>query len=173
MQPSGTVGESNVSMEVSFTSHWLATTVVGRNTSQYIPEFCEIWTREWLLWQGVEAVVLVNCRPIFWWGRMPHSKKVAIVWQKNLIMGSIWKPDIKIYWPTDRRSKFTFKYNFSSKVVRYYFWTVLVDATTDGQWTALSWCRTPLWGKWQDFLFLSNNWLILRVGYSLWREDRS
>jgi hypothetical protein len=42
-------------------------------------EFCGTWSREWLLWQGPGASVLVNYRSILSSERVPHIKKPAIV----------------------------------------------------------------------------------------------
>jgi hypothetical protein len=46
-------------------------------------ELCGAWTREWLLWQGPEAIVLVNYIPILSSERALHIKKPANVRQKD------------------------------------------------------------------------------------------
>jgi hypothetical protein len=70
---------------------------VSDETVKYGREFCGTSTEEWLLWQGLEAIVQVNYRPILSSERVPHIKKPAIVRQnkKNLVMGSRWEPDTK------------------------------------------------------------------------------
>jgi hypothetical protein len=52
---------------------------------KYGLEFCRIFTQEWLLWQGPEAIVQLNFRPILSSERVPHVKKPAIVKQKTKI----------------------------------------------------------------------------------------
>jgi hypothetical protein len=58
---------------------------------KYGREFCGTWTREWLLWQGPEAIVPVNYRLVLSSERAPHIKKPAIVRQKTKIW--LWTPD--------------------------------------------------------------------------------
>jgi hypothetical protein len=66
---------------------------VSNETVKYVREFCGTWTREWLLWQGPEAIVRVTCRYILSSERTPHLKKPAIVnAEKNLVMTSRWSP---------------------------------------------------------------------------------
>jgi hypothetical protein len=64
---------------------------VSDETVKYGHEFCGTWTQEWLLWQGLEAIVQVNYRPVLSSERVPHIKKPAIVRQKTKIWS--WAPD--------------------------------------------------------------------------------
>jgi hypothetical protein len=48
-------------------------------------EFCGTSTQESVLWQGPEAILQVNYRPVLSSERMPHIKKPAIVRQKTKI----------------------------------------------------------------------------------------
>jgi hypothetical protein len=43
-------------------------------TITYDNEFCGTCTREWLLWQGPEAIVRENYRPILSSEKAPHSR---------------------------------------------------------------------------------------------------
>jgi hypothetical protein len=52
---------------------------------------CGTSTQEWLLWQGPEANVQVNYRPILSSERVPHTKKPEIIRQKTKIWA--WAPD--------------------------------------------------------------------------------
>jgi hypothetical protein len=57
-------------------------------------------------------------------------------------------------------------------------WTIHVefevDFATDGHSASSSWCRAPIWSLDQILNFLwSDNFLLLRVGLPLWREDGS
>jgi hypothetical protein len=71
---------------------------VTNETVKYGCEFCGTSTQESLLWQGPEAIVQVNYRPILSSKRVPHFKKPAIR-QKEKKYGH----DTKTGWPTDRR----------------------------------------------------------------------
>jgi hypothetical protein len=54
---------------------------VGRvscETVKYGREFCRIWSQEWLLWQGPEAIVRVNYKSIFSSERTPYIKKKVL-----------------------------------------------------------------------------------------------
>jgi hypothetical protein len=62
-----------------------STTIVSNEIVKYGREFCRTWTREWLLWQGPEAIVRLNYRPILSSERASHVKKPAIVRQKTKI----------------------------------------------------------------------------------------
>jgi hypothetical protein len=67
-----------------------------------------------VLWQGPEAIALVNYRPILSSERAPHIKKPATVRQeRNLVMRSTWGPDTKTDWPTYRRSQLNVNFNFN------------------------------------------------------------
>jgi hypothetical protein len=82
-------------------------------------EFCWTWTREWLLWQGPEAIVRVNYRPILSSERVPSIKNSAIVRQKRKIWS--WAPDSS---PTPRQTGWLtvgrkLNFNFSSLQSRY------------------------------------------------------
>jgi hypothetical protein len=57
--------------------------VVSNETVKYGHEFCRTLAREWLLWQGPEAIVRINYSPILSSERAPHIKKPAIVRQKT------------------------------------------------------------------------------------------
>jgi hypothetical protein len=56
---------------------------VSNETVKYGREFCGTSTQDSLLWQGPEAIVQVNYRPILSSERVPHIKKPAIVRQKQ------------------------------------------------------------------------------------------
>jgi hypothetical protein len=56
---------------------------VSNETVKYGREFCGTSTEEWLLWQGLEAIVQVNYRPILSSEKVPHIKKPVIVRQKK------------------------------------------------------------------------------------------
>jgi hypothetical protein len=73
---------------------------VSDETVKYGREFCGSSTQEWLFWQGLEAIVQVNCRPILSSERVPHIKKPAIVGQKTKIWS--WAPDGS---PTPRQTR--------------------------------------------------------------------
>jgi hypothetical protein len=79
---------------------WIREPGVSNETVEYGREFYGTRPRDWLLWQGPEAIVLVNYRPILSSEREPHSKKTAIFNKKILS----WEPDTTIDWPTHRRS---------------------------------------------------------------------
>jgi hypothetical protein len=64
---------------------------VSSETVKYGREFCGTWTRESLLWQGPEAIIQVNYRPILSPERVTHIKKPAIVRQKTKIWS--WASD--------------------------------------------------------------------------------
>jgi hypothetical protein len=64
---------------------------VSDETVKYGREFCGTLIQEWLLWQGLVAIVQVNCRPVLSSERVPHIKKPAIVRQKTKIWS--WAPD--------------------------------------------------------------------------------
>jgi hypothetical protein len=49
---------------------------------KYGREFCGTSTQEWLLWQGPEAIVQVNYRPVLSSERALQSYKNATVWRK-------------------------------------------------------------------------------------------
>jgi hypothetical protein len=54
---------------------------VSNEIIKYGHEFCGSWTREWLLWQGPEAIIQVNYRPILW------SERVTKSWNPQLSDG--------------------------------------------------------------------------------------
>jgi hypothetical protein len=72
---------------------------VSNETVKYGREFCWTSTRERLFWQGPEAIVQVNYRPVFSSEKVPHIKKPAIVRQKTKIWS--WAPD---GFPTPRQT---------------------------------------------------------------------
>jgi hypothetical protein len=64
---------------------------VSNEAVKYGREFCGTSTQELLLWQGPEAIVQVNYRPILSSERVPHIKKPAIVKEIKEIWS--WDPD--------------------------------------------------------------------------------
>jgi hypothetical protein len=58
---------------------------VSNETEKYGRESYGTLSREWLLWQGQEAIVWVNYWPILSSERVPHIKKPAIVRKKTKI----------------------------------------------------------------------------------------
>jgi hypothetical protein len=56
---------------------------VSYETVKYGREFCGTWIQQWLLWQGPEAIVWVNYRPILSSERAPHINKPAIFWYQD------------------------------------------------------------------------------------------
>jgi hypothetical protein len=93
-----------------------------------VVEFCWTWTREWLFWQGLQAIVRVNYRPILSSERVPNIKKPAIVRQKKnsghgLQMGA----------RLPLGSKFNFNFNFSYKQSR----VTSVESVTVWRWVYL------------------------------------
>jgi hypothetical protein len=72
---------------------------VSDETVKYGREFWGTSTQEWQLWQGLEAIVQVNYRPIHSSERVPHIKKPTIVRQKTKIWP--WAPDVS---PTPRQT---------------------------------------------------------------------
>jgi hypothetical protein len=54
----------------------------SHETVKYGREFCEASTQEWLLWQGPEAIVPVNYRPVLSSERALQNNKPATVWRK-------------------------------------------------------------------------------------------
>jgi hypothetical protein len=72
---------------------------------KYGCEFCGTWTREWLLWQGPEAIIQVNYRPILWSERVTKSWNPQLSVRKeksghNFQMGARHQ-DTLADWPSD------------------------------------------------------------------------
>jgi hypothetical protein len=89
---------------------------VSNETVKYDREFCGTSTQEWLLWQGLEAIVQVNYRPVLSSERVLQNNKHATVWRKFQRERKIghsprWVPDTKTDWLTDCRSQINFNFN--------------------------------------------------------------
>jgi hypothetical protein len=66
-------------------------------TVKYAHEFCRTSTQESLLWQGPEAIVQVNYRPILSSERAPHQEtRNRQTEKKNLVLGSRSEPDTAV-----------------------------------------------------------------------------
>jgi hypothetical protein len=55
---------------------------VSDETVKYGREFCGTLTQEWLLWQGPEAIVQVNYRPVLSSERALQNNKATIIYRK-------------------------------------------------------------------------------------------
>jgi hypothetical protein len=83
---------------------------VSNETVRYGLKLDATWTPKWRCWQGPVALVQVNYRPVLSSERAPHTKKPQMSEdnirgeKENLVAGPRWRPDTRIYWPTDRRS---------------------------------------------------------------------
>jgi hypothetical protein len=115
-------------------------------------ELCGTWTPEWLLWQGPEAIVQVNYRPILSSKKVPHIKKPAVIRQKTKIWQ--WAPDGS---PTPRQTgRLTIGHKLTS-TSRRQIWPLIREGAPQRQYSNFQtenniWSQVPEWTWHQDIL---------------------